>query len=158
MIAVQSIIRVTGMRAADLLDFMLSCTDEQYQAWWPGTHLAFHTVDGRPGHVGSLIYMDEYVGTRRLRMQGIVVEVVPGKRVVWQFKQIVCLPAWLTLEVEDEAGGVTITHTIRAGFRGMGRVLDPLLRLYFTEEFEQAMDEHAQAEFPMLAAMQGDNR
>jgi uncharacterized protein YndB with AHSA1/START domain len=156
MITLQSIVRVARLRGADLLGFMLACTDEQYQAWWPGTHIAFHTAVGRPGQVGSVSYMDEYVGKRRLRMKGIVTEVVPGKRVVWQFKRIVRLPAWLTLEVEDEAGGVTITHTIQAGFRGMGRVLDPLLRLYFTEEFELAMDEHAQAEFPMLAAMLGD--
>jgi uncharacterized protein YndB with AHSA1/START domain len=132
---------------------MLHCTDEQYQAWWPGTHLAFHTVKGRPGQVGSVIYMDEYIGRRRLRMKGIVTEVVPGKRVVWQFKQIVRLPASLTLDAEDQVGGVTITHTIRAGFRGAGRILDPLLRLYFTAEFEQAMDEHARAEFPTLGAM-----
>jgi hypothetical protein len=45
------------------------------------------------------------------------------------------------------------THTIRAGFRGLGRILGPLLRLYLSDEFERAMDEHAQAEFPMLGAM-----
>ncbi len=81
---------------------------------------------------------------------------MPGKRVVWQFKQIVRLPASLVLEVKDHEAGVTITHTIQAGYRGMARILDPVLRLYFSDEFEQAMDEHAQAEFPMLAAMLRD--
>jgi hypothetical protein len=30
------------------------------------------------------IYMDEYVGARRLRMKGIVIEALPGRRLVWQ--------------------------------------------------------------------------
>ena len=156
MISIQSKVHVDGIQGTELLDFLLNCTDEQYQAWWPGTHFAFHTVERRPGHVGSVIYMDEYVGRRRLRMKGVVTEVVSGKRVVWQFKQIVRLPARLIMEIDDHNDGVAITHTIEAGFRGPGRVLDPLLRLYFTAEFERAMDEHAQAEFPMLAAMLRD--
>ncbi|MCL7453621.1 MAG: hypothetical protein M8467_11310 [Anaerolineae bacterium] len=156
MISIQSKVHIDSIKGVELLDFLLNCTDEQYQAWWPGTHLAFHTVERRPDHVGSVIYMDEYVGRRRLRMKGIVTEFVPGKRVVWQFKQIVRLPAWLVLVTEDKEAGVTITHTIQAGFPGMGRILDPVLRLYFTDEFERAMDEHAQAEFPMLAAMLRD--
>jgi len=156
MISIQSKVHVDGIKGIELLDFLLNCTDEQYQAWWPGTHLAFHTVERRPDHVGSIIYMDEYVGRRRLRMHGVVSEVVPGKRVVWQFKRIVRLPAWLIMEIDDHNDGMTITHAIEAGFRGPGRILDPVLRLYFTDEFERAMDEHAQAEFPMLAAMLRD--
>ena len=153
MISIQSKVHVDGIQGTELLDFLLNCTDEQYQAWWPGTHLAYHTVERRPDHVGSVIYMDEYIGRRRLRMKGIVTEVAPGRRVVWQFKQIVRLPAWLVLVAKDHEDGVTITHTIQAGFRGLGRILDPVLRLYFSDEFERAMDGHAQAEFPMLAAM-----
>jgi hypothetical protein len=114
--------------------------------------LQFHTIESRPGYVGNVIVMDEYVGRRRLRMKAVVTEAVPGKKVAWQFRQGIRLPAHLILEVADEAGGVALTHTIQAGFRGSGQVLDPLLRLYFSPEFERAMDEHAQAEFPMLAA------
>ena len=46
--------------------------------------------------------------------------------------------------------GVHIAHTITAGLRGPGRVLDPLLRLYFSRGFARAMDEHVRAEFPKL--------
>lgn len=153
MISIQSKVRVAGVRSTQLIDFMLNCTDEQYQSWWPGTHLAFHTVESRPGYVGSVVMMDEYVGTRRLKMKAIVAEVVPGKRIVWQFKQVLRLPAYLVLEAADVDGGVALTHTTQAGFRGVGRVLDPLFRIYFSPGFTRALDEHAQAEFPTLGEM-----
>ena len=152
MITIQSRVHVPGISGSQLLEFMLNCTDDKYHAWWPGTHLALHTVEGRPGKVGSVIYMDEYVGRRRLRMKAVITEILPGKKVVWQFKQGIRLPARLILETAGEGGGILLTHTLEAGFRGLGRLLDPLLRLYLTPEFERAMDEHAQTEFPMLGA------
>jgi len=106
MISIQSKVHVAGVFSTQLIDFMLNCTDEQYQAWWPGTHLVFHTVEPRPGYVGSVVVMDEYVGTRRLKMKAVVAQVVPGKRIVWQFKQVVRLPAHLILEAADVDGGV----------------------------------------------------
>jgi hypothetical protein len=54
------------------------------------------------------------------------------------------------LDLADDAQGVAITHTIEAGFRGLGRLLDPLLRLYLSHNFERAMDEHVRTEFPRL--------
>ena len=155
MISMQSTTEVAGLSGADLVDFMLHCTDREYQAWWPGTHLAFHTIERRPGNVGNVVYMDEFVGKRRVRMTGVVTEVVPGKKLVWQFKKVLRLPAHLILEAADEENGVTITHTLQAGFRGIGRLLDPLLRIYFSEEFKKAMDEHARTEFPMLRKLLG---
>lgn len=94
--------------------------------------------------------MDEYVGERRVRMKGVVAEAERGRRIVWQFKQWVLLPVRLTLEMADRDGGVALRHTIRAGFGGAGRVLDPLFRIYFSPEFASAMDEHVRTEFPML--------
>jgi hypothetical protein len=75
---------------------------------------------------------------------------------VWQVKQIVRLPARLILEADDDGGGAMLTHTIQAGFKGIGSILDPFLRLYFSDEFTRAMDEHAQAEFPMLSDLLRD--
>ncbi|GEM_PF-431765 len=156
MIAIQSKVRVADVSSAEILDFMLNCTDQRYQAWWPGTHLAFHTVKRRPGDIGNIVYMDEYVGQRRIKMQGVVTQVIPGKKIVWQFKRLVRLTAWLILQADDEDGGVMLTHTLLAGFKGIGSILDPLLRLYFSDGFVRAMDEHAQAEFPMLSKLLRD--
>jgi hypothetical protein len=103
-----------------------------------------------PDHVGDVVLMDEYVGKRRVRMLGIVVQVGPGQKIVWQLRKGVRLPAWLTLELADRDGGVDLRHTITAGFGGVGQVLDPLLRRYFSAEFATAMDEHARTELPLL--------
>jgi hypothetical protein len=63
---------------------------------------------------------------------------------------VIRLPVRLVLEFADYAEGVAITHTIEAGFRGPGRVLDPLLRLFFSPAFIDALDDHVKTEFPML--------
>ncbi len=144
---------VKGLSGKAIWDFMLNCTDEEYRRWWPGTHLAFHTLERCPGDVGNLVYFDEYVGGRRLRFEGIVAENVPGKRLVWQMKQVVRLPGWLMLDLLDHAGGVTVVHTLQVGWAGIGSVFDPLLRLYLSAHFEQELQEHAQTEFPRLAEM-----
>jgi hypothetical protein len=139
--------RVSGW---EVTDFLLDCTDARYQQWWPGTHLELHTVTRGRDHLGDVVLVDEYVGKRRVRMLAVVVEVVPGQRIVWQLKKGVRLPVRLTLERADRDGGVDLRHTITAGFRGVGRVLDPLFRRYFSAEFAAAMDEHARIEFPLL--------
>jgi hypothetical protein len=95
--------------------------------------------------------MDEYVGRRHLRMAAVAVQAVPGRLLVWRLRRGVRLPARLILELDDRDGGVAVRHTIRAGFGGIGRVLDPLLRLYLSPAFAAALDDHVRTEFPMLA-------
>jgi hypothetical protein len=150
MLTLETSLRVDGISASEIFDVLANPTDEAYQRWWPGTHLQFHPRERHADHVGDVIYMDEYVGTRRLRMRGIVVEALPRKRLVWQLVKATRLPAWLELELTDYEGGVAITHTTSAGFRGAGRILDPLVRLYFSKQFARELDEHVKTEFPLL--------
>jgi hypothetical protein len=150
MITIQSRLHVRSIHASEVLDFLLNVTDKEYQAWWPGTHLEMHALSRRSGDIGSIYYMDEFVGDYRLRMTAVVCALEPGKRIVWQLKRGIMLPAWLTLDLADDAAGVTITHTVEAGYRGLGRLLDRLLRLYLSSDFERALDEHVRTEFPML--------
>jgi hypothetical protein len=151
MIEMRTEVRVGGTSGSSISDFLLSCTDDDYQHWWPGTHIENHTTRRFPGNVGNLMYFDEYVGKRRLKFEGVVVKCIPGKEIVWQMKKVVRLPARLVLEFDDDDEGVVITHTIRAGFTGLGKLLDPLLRLYLTRGFEKDLEEHAHLEFPKLA-------
>ncbi len=153
MIRMTTRVDVKGVTGQAVSDFMLNCTDRDYQRWWPGTHLAFHTLKRRPGHVGSLVYFDEYVGRRRLAFQGVVTELIPGKRLVWQMQKVIRLPGWLMLDFSDHAGGVTITHTLAVGWTGIGRVLDPILRIYLSPGFERELQMHARTEFPKLAEL-----
>lgn len=151
MITIKTEMFVEGIRGAEIFDFLLDATDESYRRWWPGTHLRLHVLKRGENHVGDVFYMDEYVGERRVRMQGVVVEAERGKRIVWRLERWgVLLPVRLTLELADRDGGVGLRHTVRAGFVGPGRILDPLFRIYFSGRFAAAMDEHARTEFPML--------
>jgi len=153
MIAIKTQIYMDGVQGNKISDFLLNCTDEDYRKWWNGTHLQFHTIKRYPGNVGNIVFMDEFIGNRRVKMMGVVIRAVPGKEVVWQIKKIVKLPVWVLLKLEDREGGVKISHTIKAGFNGIGKILDPFLRMFFTREFAKAMDEHAMVEFPKLRDM-----
>ena len=150
MLTLETSIRVEGITGTEIFDFLANPDDESYRAWWPGIHLQFHTLARGDNHVGDVVYMDEYVGRRRLRMTAIVTEAVPGKKLVWQLRKRVKLPARLCLVLDDHDGGVTITHTTRAGLRGAGRILDPVLRLVFSRSFARDLDEHVRTEFLLL--------
>jgi uncharacterized protein YndB with AHSA1/START domain len=153
MITLTTRVRVDGLKGKEVTDFLLQADDEDYRRWWRGTHLKYHTVRRVDGDVGNLIYFEEFVGRRHERTKAVVVALSPGRRLVMQMKRGIRLPIWLELELEDDAGGVTITQRIRAGYEGAGRVLDPILRRYFSREYHQALDEHAWTEFPMLRDM-----
>lgn len=150
MLTLTTSLRIDGITGTEIFDFLANPDDESYRAWWPGIHLEFHTLARRDDHVGDVVCIDEYVGKRRLRMTAIVTEAIPGKRLVWQLKKRIKLPARLYLELDDRAGEVTVTHTTRAGFRGAGRILDPALRLFFSRRFAADLDEHVRTEFPRL--------
>lgn len=153
MLRLESTVSVDGLTGREVSDFLLSCDDARYQAWWPGTHLRLHRIatGPGPGPVGDVWLMDELIGSHRLRMAAEVVELVPGERLVWRMRWWrLPLPAWLTLELEPEADGVRVRHTVTAGWAGPGRVLDPLLRLYLSRSFAADLDRHVQTEFPLL--------
>ena len=151
MISLQTNVHVTRISARDIYEFMLNPTDERYQEWWPGVHLQFHWLEHHPGYVGDLIYMDEFVGQRRLRMTGRVTTAEPDRRIAWRLAAPLRIPARLSLDLDNDSSGVIITHTTQAGFADWGRVLDPVLRLYFSDEFAHDLDAHVRNEFSRLA-------
>lgn len=149
MFAIESSMYVPGMRASRVIDFMLHPTDNLYQDWWPGTHFSMHALNDCSG-IGQVVYMDELVGDRRIRMRCVVTDLGPD-RIAWQFIYIVRLPCSLVIKIDDDDEGATITHTIRVGYSGrLGRLLDPLFRAYFSKRFAQMMSEHFAAEFTAL--------
>jgi hypothetical protein len=150
MLTIETQATVEGISGSAITDFLLDCSDERYQQWWPDTHLHLHALRSQPNHRGDVVYMDEYVGTRHVRMTGVVVEAIPGSKIVWQLKKGLRLPVRLTLSLTDHESGVALRHTITAGWHGVGRVLDPLLALWFSPAFVAAMDQHVRTEFPLL--------
>lgn len=151
MLTVESRVVVTGPSGRDVTDFLLDPTDAAYQAWWPGVHRRFHRVGpGTSNHVGDVVFMDELIGSRRVRLPGVVEQAAPGERIVWRLGKGVRLPVRLALALTDQAGGVAIRHTITAGWTGPGKLLDPLFRLYFSPRFAADLDAHVRTEFVRL--------
>jgi hypothetical protein len=150
MLMLQTRLRVDGITGEEIFDFLADPNDRAYRQWWPGTHLQLHLLKHTGDHIGDVVYMDEYIGDRRVRMEGVVVEAVPKRKLVWRLRKVISLPVRLSLELTDVEGGVAITHTIEAGFKGHGRLLDPLIRLYFSRKFAAAMEDHVNTEFPLL--------
>lgn len=151
MLIIQSTVTIDGITGREISDFLLDCADDAYRRWWPGTHLQLHILArGGTDHLGDVVYMDEHIGARRVQMTGMVVSAVPGRKIVWKLRWRIPLPISLALALADRDGGVTMRHTIRAGFTGAGRILDPLFRLYFSPHFAAAMDQHVRTEFPLL--------
>jgi hypothetical protein len=151
MLSLRTEVRVEGASAVEIFDFLIDPDDESYRAWWPGTHHQLHPVARGPDHVGDVIYMDEHIGRRRLRMTGIVEEAVRGRRIAWRLKRGIKLPARLVLDLHEEGDAVAITHTVRIGSSGPGRMFDPLLRALARRGFAQALDQHVLTEFPLVA-------
>jgi hypothetical protein len=153
MVILETNVQVKGITAKDIYDFMLNCTDEDYQKWWKGTHLKFHTIKRYPGNLGNLVYVDEFVGKHRVKGHAVVTKLVPYTEMVWQIKMKIKIPAWFIMKFEDLSDGVKIIHIVSAGFHGAGKIFDPLIRLYLNKDFNRKLITHTHEEFPKLAEM-----
>ena len=153
MVILKTNVKVKGITTKDIYDFMLNCTDEDYQKWWKGTHLQFHTVKRYPENLGNLIYVDEFVGKYRVKGYAVITKLVPYSEMMWQIKMKIKIPAWFIMKFNELSDGIEILHIISAGFNGVGRIFDPLIRLILNEDFDREVIKHAHEEFPKLAEM-----
>ena len=145
---------VANARAVQLYDFMIDPADERYSAWWPGEHLRFHIVKrGDDNHIGDVVFMDEYLGkNHRLVFHAVVVVAERPHKIKWQMKKAgIKLPAWVTLELLDSDDGIKLRHELRIGFSSIGKLFDPIIRLYFSKSFQNALYEHCKLEWDKLA-------
>lgn len=147
---------VAGLSARAAYDFMIVPTASEFQTWWPGTHLVSKVLrqgvaaDGKPSDIGTRIYLEQMIGPFRVRETADIIAATPGRSFTRQVIIGMRLPIFITFDLEDDADGVVITHTIRAGWSGVRRILDPLFRLYFTAAFAAALDEHLLIEYELL--------
>lgn len=44
MLILQTKLRVDGITAREIFDFLANPNDQAYQQWWPGTHLQLHPL------------------------------------------------------------------------------------------------------------------
>jgi hypothetical protein len=89
---------------------------------------------------------------RRLTFFAIVITASYPHKIEWQMKKAkLRLPAVVELELNDSNEGVILKHELRIGFSGIGKILDPFIKLYFTKSFRKALDEHCKTEWFKLA-------
>jgi len=153
MISLTSEVSVQGVSSDEFLSFMLNCTDADYQEWWPGVHLAFHTIQRYPNEIGNVMYFDEYIGKKRYKFKAVVTEYVPGRKIIWQMVKGFRLPAWLEIKCQQHSENLHIIHTLTAGFSGLGRIFDPLIKVYLSDDFCSELNDHAHTEFPVLGEL-----
>ena len=150
---------VAGLSGLEITDFLATCDDEAFRRWWPGTHFHLHTVKGAPGTLGSIIFMDEMIGRKRVNVKCELVELVPGRKLVWQLRRpLFRLPVKLIFSLQDDGAGVQVEHSIEVGYAASGAFLDPLLRLFFSPRFAADKDEHVRTELPKLRDLLRESR
>jgi len=152
---------VSNASAVEFYDFMINPGDERYSEWWPGEHLQFHIVKrGGESHIGDIVFMDEYLGKgRRLRGFAIVVAAERPQQITWQMKKAgLRLPIFVTLGINDSPAGLQVSHELRIGYSGLGKLLDPLIKIYFNKSYRAALKEHCEIEWPRLAEMLNKSR
>jgi len=141
---------VRGLTAASAIDFMINCSFDDYQKWWPGTHLELRYIKTFPDKIGNVVYFDEYVGKNRLQITTIVEKYMPGKKILWRVVEGETIQAWMTLEGVDDEEGVTLSHVFKASSTGTSGVLDTSFTQKFTPEMRRDLHDHAVTEFNML--------
>ena len=145
---------VPGATAKQFYDFMITPCDKRYSEWWPGEHLKFHIVKhGNKKHLGDVVFMDEHLGkNRRLTFFAVVTTANAPSKIEWQMiKAKMRLPSVVEFELNDSDEGVRLKHELRIGYSGIGKILDPLIKIYFNKSFRNALEEHCKIEWFKLA-------
>jgi hypothetical protein len=155
-ILIKHIVEVTvpNATAEQFYDFMIESCDQRYSEWWPGEHLHFHIIkNNRSNHLGDTVFMDEYLGKEHhLTFFALVRIANRPNKILWQMKKLrIRLPAFVEIEWNDSDDGVEVKHELRLGFSGIGKILDPFIRLYFNQSFQQALRDHCEIEWFRLA-------
>lgn len=69
-------------------------------------------------------------------------------KIKWQMiKAGMRLPAFVTISLQNCEGGIKLKHELRIGYRGIGKLLDPFIRLYFNKGFQKALEKHCKIEW-----------
>ena len=146
--------KLPNAQAAEFYDFMVAPPPKVYAHWLPAEHHEFHLVKrGKETPVGDLVYFDQHIGSKhRLKFHAITRIANRPKRIVFQMRKLgLNLPGYLKLSFTDTAEGLLLTETIRIGFKGFGKILDPFIRLAFNQSFFREMNAHHKREWANLA-------
>jgi hypothetical protein len=150
-----------GAAAAEFFSFMIHAPQEIYAHWLPDEHHEFHVIKhSKTTPIGDLIFFDQHIGRKhRLTFYAITRVAEKPNHVLFQMRRFgINLPGYLDLQFQDTADGIRLTETIKIGFNGPGRVLDPVIRLFFNKAFFNEMNGHHTREWANLAEILRQDR
>jgi hypothetical protein len=103
--------------------------------------------------VGDLIYYDQHIGQKhRMKFYAITRTADRPNRVVFQMRKFgINLLGYLDLYFSGTAGGLDLTETIRIGFSGFGKLIDPFIKLVYSNLFFKELNGHHKREWAKLA-------
>ena len=92
--------------------------EKNYKAWHPGDHILFKWTEGKPMESGSRWYGEEIVRGKLFKLKGTIGEVIPNRKIVFNFAFPVSLVApkfeWL-IEPKGSTSVFTARSYLRAG-------------------------------------------
>jgi hypothetical protein len=144
---------ITGLQ---ITEFLLNPTDDGDREWWPGTHLQFHVVVGASDHVGDVVQMDEYVGSWRLRMSGVVIEAVQGRRTVDSSSGACPSTCGCDSQSSTRTSDAWCVTGSRSATGGSAASSTHSFRLYDSPRFAAQLDAHVRTEIPRLCDLLRD--
>ena len=146
--------KLSNAKAIDFFDFMVNPPPEIYRYWLPKEHHEFHVVKrSKNSPVSDLIYFDQHISPKhRLNFYAVIRLAKKPNRIIYQMQKFgINIPGYLDLKFTDTADGLMLTETIRIGFGGIGKALDPFIRIVFNKAFFEAMNGHHKREWTNLA-------
>ena len=150
---------VPNAKAEQFYNFMINPETEKYKQWLPDEHFEFYFVKkSKTSPLNDLVYFDEILGTRkhRLKFYAKIVKTEKLNKVVFQMKKFgIKLPAFLDLEFANNEKGLALRHEVRIGWKGLGKIIDPLVKIFYNKLFFKALESHCHREWPVLADIVG---
>ena len=146
--------KLPSAKAEEFFGFMINPPPNVYDKWLPDEHYKFHLIKkGKEEPTGNFFYFDQNIGLKhRMKFHATLVVVERPFRIVFQMRKFgINLPGFLELNFEDTADGLVLTEQIRIGFKGIGKILDPFIRIVYSKRFFVEMDAHHKREWVSLA-------
>ena len=146
--------KLPNAKAIEFFNFMINPPAEVYKNWLPDEHFEFHIVKhSNESPINDLVYYDQSIGNKyRLRFYALIRVANEPSRIVFQMRKFgINLPGFLELDFIDTSEGLILTETLRIGFKGIGKICDPFIKIYFNKGFFREMNEHHKREWQNLA-------
>jgi len=148
-------------KAEQFYDFMIEPNDEAYSGWLPEHH-QYHIVKrGKNSPVGDVVFFDQHISPKhRLKSYAkVVVANRPNEIVVQCKKMKLNVPVYVRLKFTDTENGLLLEEELRAGYKGIGKIFDPLFAIFIGRKFREALTLHHEKEWKELEKiLQGNEK